>query len=176
MGRPRWGADRINIAILAADKRTTRKVGWIATGPSGILFGIARATGSGTKYSYRTDGSFYRVSVTQTQGGPRETLELIVKHPPLPEIKGLERLLSVEIGPGDRLRGFPFKKSHESIRVMASEGKVSFNLGLLEPNSPQALGGFEKGQKVHFRLVTKTKPWIAIWNRAGFATPLNGRR
>ena len=176
MDKPRWGADRLNIAILAVERRTTRKVGWITTGPGGILFGIARGTGSGANYSYHADGRFYRVSATQTPGGPRENSELMEKHPPLHEIKGLQRLLSAEIGHGDRLRGFPFRKSHESIRVKGAEGRVAFNVGLLEPNSPQALGGFERGQKVHFRLVTRTKPWIVIWNRAGFEAPLNVHR
>ena len=176
MDQPRWGAERFNIAILAVGGRTVRKVGWITTGPDGILFGIAGASGWGANYSYHADGSFYRVSATQTPGGPRETPELMEKHPPLHEIKGLHRLLSAEIDHADRLRGFPFRKAHESIHVKASEGRVTFNLGLLEPNSPQALGGFERGEKVHFRLVTKAKPWIVIWNRAGFETPFSANR
>jgi hypothetical protein len=167
---------RFNVAILATDGKSLRKVGWITTGPGGITFEIARAASWGMKYNYHTDGGFYRTRVIQTPSGPRETQEFAAKHPPLLEIKGLERLLSAEIGAGDRLRGFPFRGSRESIYVRTSGGKASFTLGLLEPNTPHALDALERGKKIHFRLITKTKPWIAIWNTAGFEARPNTRR
>lgn len=176
MSHAKWDVDRLNVAILATDAKPFRKVGWITTGPGGIQFGLARATGWGAKYSYHTDGGLYRASVIQTLGGPRETQEFVAKHPPLLEIKGLERLLSAEIGARDRIRGFPFKKSRESVYVRASGGRISFTLGLLEPNAPHALDALEQGQKIHFRLITKTKPWIMVWNTAGFETHSSAHR
>ena len=92
----------------------------------------------------------------------------MAKHPPIAEIKGLLQLLSVDIGPGDRLRGFPFKRRYESVYVKPMNGRISFKLGLLEPGVPQALDSIKRKEERHFRLVTKTEPWILLWNSAGF--------
>lgn len=173
LARSKWDAEYLRIAILATDKGDLRKVAWIATGPGGITFGIARANGWGTKYSYHTDGGLYQSILVQTPEGSRESQKLITRHPPIPEIKGLQHFYSVDIGIDDRLRGFPFKKRYDSIFVRSLDGRVSFNLGLLEPGVPEALDGIEKGRENHFRLITKTEPWIVLWNSAGFATNMH---
>jgi len=161
-------AEYLRIAILATDKGGPRKVAWIAKGSGEIIFGIASADGWGTKYSYHTDGGLYQSILVQTPEGPRESQKLITRYPPIPEVKGLLRFYSVDIGIDDRLRGFPFKRRYESIFVRPLNGRVSFKLGLLEPGVPEALGTIERGQENHFRLITKTEPWIVLWNSAGF--------
>ncbi|MGA2198817.1 MAG: hypothetical protein ABSG45_02655 [Nitrososphaerales archaeon] len=167
---PAWNTEYLRVAILTKDKGAPRKVAWITTGPGGIFIGVARATGWGTKYSYNTDGSFYRSIQSQAQKGPKESQELVAKHPPIPQVKGLLQLLTVEIGAGDRLRGFPFKRRYESVYIKPLNGKVSFKLGLLEPGVPQALDTIRRKEERHFRLIAKTEPWILLWNAAGFET------
>ena len=143
---------------------------WITTGPGGIFVGVARAAGWGTKYSYHADGNFYRSVQSQTSAGPKETQELMTKHPPIAEIRGLLQLLSIDVGAGDRLRGFPFKRRYEPVYVKPLNGRVSFKLGLLEPGVPQALDAIKKKEERHFRLIARTEPWILLWNAAGFET------
>jgi hypothetical protein len=167
-GRPGRDAWHLRVAILAKDRGAPRKVAWITTGSGGIFLGVARATGWDAKYSYRTDGGFYRSIQSQTPKGPRETQELVTKHPPIAEIKGLLQLLSVDVGAGDRLRGLPFKKRYESVYVKPMNGRVSFKLGLLEPGVPQALDSIKRKEERNFRLITRTEPWILLWNSAGF--------
>ncbi len=167
-GGPKWSAEYLRVAILTEDKGVPRKVAWITTGVGGIFIGVARATGWGTKYTYHTDGRFYRSIQSKAPTGPKESQELVAKHPPIPQIKGLLQLLSVEIGAGDRLRGFPFKRRYESVYIKPLNGKVSFKLGLLEPGVPQALDTIKRREERHFRLITKTEPWILLWNSAGF--------
>ncbi len=173
LGRSKWDAEYLRIAILATDKGGPRKVAWIAMGPGGIFFEIARANGWGTKYIYRKDGGLYQSIPVQTPEGPRESQKLIARHPPVSGIKGLQHFYSVDLGIDDRLRGFPFKRRSESIFVRPLNGRVSFKLGLLEPGVPQALDTIEKGQENHFRLITKTEPWIVLWNSAGFVTNMH---
>ncbi len=173
LDRSKLDAEYLRIAILATDKGGPGKVAWIAAGSGGIIFGIARAHGWGTKYSYHTDGGLYQSIPVQTPEGPRESQRLITGYPPIPEIKGLLRFYSVDIGIEDRLRGFPFKRRYESIFVRPLDGRVSFQLGLLEPGVPEALGTIEKGRENHFRLITKTEPWIVLWNSAGFVTSMH---
>jgi hypothetical protein len=169
-GHPRWDGEYLRIGILTKDRGAPRRVAWITTGSGGIFFGVARATGWGTKYSYHADGNFYRSIQSQTPTGPKETQELVTKHPPIPEIKGLLQLLSVDIGAGDRLRSFPFKRRYEPVYVKPLNGRVAFKLGLLEPGVPQALDTIKKKEEHHFRLITRTEPWILLWNAAGFET------
>ena len=173
MDRSKRDAEYPRVAILASDKRSPRKVAWIETGPGGIAFGIARDNGWGTKYSYHTDGGLYQSVLVQTPEGSRESQKLITRCPPIPEIKGLLHFYSADIGSDDRLRGFPFKRRYDSIFVRPLDGRVSFKLGLLEPGVPEALGAIEKGQENHFRLITKTEPWIVLWNSAGFITSMH---
>jgi hypothetical protein len=168
------GSEYLRIAVLAADRGGPRKVAWIATGPGGINFGIARANGWGTKYSYRSDGGLYQSIPVVTREGPRESQKLITRYPPVPEIKGLLHFYSADFGADDRLRGFPFKRRYESIFVRPLDGRVSFKLGLLEPGVPEALDAIEKGRENHFHLITKTEPWIVLWNSAGFVTNTRG--
>jgi hypothetical protein len=169
-GHPRRDGEYLRIGILTKDRGAPRRVAWITTGTGGIFFGVARATGWGTKYSYHADGNFYRSIQSQTPTGPKETQELVTKHPPIPEIKGLLQLLSVDIGAGDRLRSFPFKRRYEPVYVKPLNGRVAFKLGLLEPGVPQALDTIKKKEEHHFRLITRTEPWILLWNAAGFET------
>jgi hypothetical protein len=173
-GRPNSDAGNLRVGILTKERGAPRKIAWITTGSGGVLLGVARAAGGGAKYSYRTDGSFYRYVQSSTPTGPKETQELVTKHPPIAEIKGLLQLLSVEIGAGDRLRGFPFKRRYESVYVKPMNGRVSFKLGLLEPGVPQALDTIKRKEERHFRLVTKTEPWILLWNSAGFEASAYG--
>ena len=173
MDRQRRDFGRLNVAILAREGKGFRKVAWIVSGHPGVQFGVAREDGLGTRYDYRADGNLYRVAFAQTPRGPTATQQLIARHPPLRDIRGLEQIISAEAAAGDRLRGFPFRRGHESVAVRPSEGKVSFNLGLLQPNVPEALSGLERGKGVHFRLITRTVPWIVLWNRAGFEIPLS---
>ena len=77
-------------------------------------------------------------------------------------------VLPIDLGAGDRLYGFPFKKKFESIYVKTLNGRVSFKLGLLEPGVPQALDTIKRKEERHFRLITRTEPWILLWNAAGF--------
>ncbi len=165
--RPEVG---LRVAILVAERAGPRRLAWIANGVGGIDFGIARGNGSGTKYSYHTEGGLFQSVLAQTPGGPRESQKLLTKYPPLHEVRGLLQFYSADFGAEDRLRGFPFKKRFDTILVRPLEGRVSFKMGLLEPGVPGALGAIEKGRENHFRLITKTEPWIVLWNSAGFVT------
>jgi hypothetical protein len=169
-GHFRRDAEYTRFAILAREKGVPRKVAWITAGPGGIFLGVARAAGWGTKYNYRADGGFYRSVQSQAPTGPREAQELVTRYPPLAEIKGLLQVLPVDLGAGDRLRGLPFKRRYESISVKTLNGRVSFKVGLLEPGVPQALDTIKRKDERHFRLITKTEPWILLWNSAGFET------
>jgi len=126
--------------------------------------------GRGNEVQLSSRRHFYRSIQSQTPAGTKETQELLTKHPPIPEIKGLLQLLSVDIGAGDRLRSFPFKRRYESVYVNPLNGRTSFKLGLLEPGVPQALDTIKKKEEHHFRLITRTEPWILLWNAAGFET------
>jgi hypothetical protein len=169
-GRPKWDGEYLRIGILTKDRGTPRRIAWVTTGSGGISFGVARATGGGTKYSYHADGNFYRSIQSETPTGTKETQELVTRHPPITEIKGLLQLLSIDVGAGDRLRSFPFKRRYEPVYVNPLNGRVSFKLGLLEPGVPQALDTIKKKEEHHFRLITRTEPWILLWNAAGFET------
>ena len=92
----------------------------------------------------------------------------MAKHPPINEIRGLLQLLSVDSGAGDRLRGFPFKRRFESVFVRPLDGRATFKIGLLEPGVPEALDTIKRREERNFRLITKTEPWILLWNAAGF--------
>jgi|GEM_PF-3198034 hypothetical protein len=165
---PRRDAEYRRFAILTRDRGLPRKVAWITVGPGGVFFGVARGAGSETKYNYHTDGGLYRYVQSQTPSGRKETRELVTRSSPLAEIKGLLQVLPIDLGAGDRLYGFPFKKKFESIYVKTLNGRVSFKLGLLEPGVPQALDTIKRKEERHFRLITRTEPWILLWNAAGF--------
>jgi len=176
--RGQWDTQYLRIAMLAREKGVPRKVAWITTGLGGVSIGVARAEGPGTKYAYRTDGRFYRFITSRSQTGAKESQELIASHPPLPQVKGLLQLLSVDLGAGDRLRGFPFKRRYDPVYIRSLNGRISFRLGLLEPGVPQALDTIKRKEEHHFRLFTKMKPWILLWNAAGFepaAIPKNSK-
>jgi hypothetical protein len=153
--------------MMVKNNGPPRKVAWIVAGPEGISFGVARAMGWGTKYSYLPDGSLMRTPQSENLGGPKRAPELVARYPPVREIKGLLQLLSVDAGSGDRLIGFPFRKKYESVFVKPLNGRASFKLGLLEPGVPQALDALKKEER-HFRLITRSHPWILLWNAAGF--------
>lgn len=85
-------------------------------------------------------------------------------------------MLSVEVGAGDRLLAFPFKRRYDSAYVRPIDGRVSFKLGLLEPGVPQALDTIKRREEHHFRLITLTEPWILLWNRAGFESSAAARQ
>jgi len=167
-GLPKRDAEYLRLAILTRERGAPRKVAWITTGPGGILLGVARAEGWGTKYSYAADGGFYRTVQSRSPTGLKESQELVTRHPPISQVRGLLQLLSVEVGAGDRLRGFPFKRRYESVYVRPLNGKVSFKVGLLEPGVPEALDSIRHRDERHFRLISKTRPWILLWNSAGF--------
>lgn len=134
--------------------------------------GAARGTGRGTTYSYRADGGFYRSLTATTPTGPRTSQELVSRHPPLKEVKGLLHLLSIDVGGADRLSQFPFKRRFEPVYVRQLDGRTAFKIGLLEPGVPEALDTLKRKEERHFRLITKTEPWILLWNAAGFEPPL----
>ena len=165
---PRRDSEYRRFAILTRDRGLPRKIAWITMGPGGVFFGVARGAGSETKYNYHADGGFYRFVQSQTPAGRKETRELVTRSPPLAEIRGLLQVLPVDLGNGDRLHGFPFKKRFESIYVKTSNGRVAFKLGLLEPGVPQALDTIKRRAERHFRRITTTEPWILLWNSAGF--------
>jgi len=167
-GRPARGSDLVRIGILSTDGGRPGRVAWVTAGAGGISIGVARAGGPGTRYVYRNDGGFYRATQPKAPG-QREALELVAKHPPVGEVRGLLQLLSVDAGAGDRLRGFPFKRRFEPVFVRPLNGRTSFRLGLLEPGVPQALDTVKKDER-HFRLFTRTDPWMLLWNSAGFET------
>jgi hypothetical protein len=152
---------------MVKDNGPPRKVAWIVAGSEGISFGVARAIGWGIKYSYLTDGSLVRTPQPENPAGPKRVPELVARHPPVREIRGLLQLMAVDLGSGDRLIGFPFRKKFESVFVKPLNGRVSFKLGLLEPGVPQALDSLKKEER-HFRLITRSHPWILLWNAAGF--------
>jgi len=165
---PRRDADYRRFAILTRDRGLPRKIAWITMGLGGVFFGVARGAGSETKYNYHTDGGLYRYVQSQTPSGRKETRELVTRSSPLTEIKGLLQVLPIDLGASDRLYGFPFKKKFESIYVKTLNGRDSFKLGLLEPGVPQALDTIKRKEERHFRLITRTEPWILLWNTAGF--------
>jgi hypothetical protein len=166
-GPPRRSAGYVRVGIAAKDNGPPRKVAWIMTGTQGISFGVARATGWGTRYSYLQDGSFLRIPQSESPAVPKRTPELVARYPPINEIKGLLQLSSVDVGTGDRLLGFPFRRKYESVLVKSLNGRASFKLGLLEAGVPQALDTLKKEER-HFRLITESHPWILLWNAAGF--------
>lgn len=157
--KPKWNVENIQIAILATDGKTFRKIAWIKTSSGGIFCVTASTTGIGTKLSYHVDGNLfhgiYGVEKARNQ----------LKYPPINEIKGLQPFYGAGIGWGDHLKEFPFTKSDETVYVdIRPENKgVSFNLAFLEPHALQHLDYFSKFYKAHVHLITRTKPWIVIW-------------
>ena len=129
---------------------------------------MARPTGRGTTYRYLPEGSLVRINSSAASTGSKADLDQVASHPPLSEVKGLLHLHSFDIGPGERLTGFPFKRKFESVHVKPLNGRVSFKLGILEPGVPQALDTIKGREERHFRLFTQSKPWILLWNSAGF--------
>ena len=167
-GRWRWDTRYQRYAILTREGPSPGKVAWVTKGQEGMFIGVARAASLGTRYSYLPDGRFYRTVRSQTPAGARESEELVSRYPPMAEVKGLVQVLSVDAGPGDRLRNLPFKRKFKSVYVKPLNGRVSFKLGLLEPGVPQALDTIKRREEHHFRLITETEPWILLWNSAGF--------
>lgn len=168
-----WGPRFVRIGVFTRERNSLRKVAWIATGLGGISIGAARGTGRGTTYTYRADGGFYRSLTTTTPAGPGSSQELVSRYPPLKEVKGLLHLLSIDVQGGDRLSQFPFKRRFESVYVRQLNGRIAFKIGLLEPGVPEALDTVKRKEERHFRLITKTEPWILLWNAAGFEPPLH---
>jgi hypothetical protein len=156
----------MRVGILSSEHGAPRKVAWITAGPEGVSFGVARATGAGTTYRYLPDGTLLRINPAVK--GSRSESEPIAKHQPLHEIKGLLHLHSFDVGPGERLTSFPFRRKYEPVYVKPLNGRVSFRLGLLEPGVPEALDTIKTREERHFRLFSGTKPWILLWNSAGF--------
>jgi hypothetical protein len=175
-GAAGWDSRFIRVGVFARERGPPRKVAWIATARDGISLGVARGTGRGTTYSYRADGSLYRSLANPTPASHGPSQELVSKLPPLREVKGLLQVLSVDVPAGDRLGQFPFKRRFESVFVRQLNGRVAFKVGLLEPGVPDALDTVKKREERHFRLITRTEPWILLWNAAGFESPLPGRR
>jgi hypothetical protein len=92
-----------------------------------------------------------------------------LSYPPIPKIKGLVPFYAAGLGWHDYYPEFPFEKMDEAVYVDARhKGGLSFNLGLLEPLAYDALKGIGIGlgnafRDTHIHIITKTKPWIAIW-------------
>lgn len=169
-GHPVRDGGYLRVAIFSKERELPRKVAWLTAGRDGISIGVARGPGRETSDSYRTNGGFYRSIPSQTPTGPKAGQELVAMHPPLSQIRGLLHLLSVDSPAGDRLGRFPFKRRFESVYVRPLNGRAAFKLGLLEPGVPQALDTIRKEER-HFRLITRTEPWMLLWNSAGFDTP-----
>jgi hypothetical protein len=140
----RFVAGFLRVGIMAREREAPRRFAWITAGPGGFSIGVARAGGPGTRYTYRPDGGFYRATASQGPAGAKESLELVARHPPMQEVRGLLQLLSIDSGAGDRLRNFPFKRKFEQVFVRPLDGRASLRVGLLEPGRPEALDSIKR--------------------------------
>lgn len=177
----KWDAKHLNIAILATDGKSFRKVAWLTTRSGGIYCGIGSTVGVATKLSYHTNGDLYSGMVSKIPNLPSNPKSKL-KYPPITNIKGLVPFYAVGLGWHEYFPAFPFKKIDDAVYVdVRGKGGMSFNLGLLEPFAYGALAaiistptpvlgsnGFrlESGnvfKDAHVHIITKTKPWIVIW-------------
>jgi hypothetical protein len=177
MEYPKWTVKRLNIGILATDSKSFRIVGWLTTGSGGIICGIASSLGSGTKLSYHTNGDLYmRTTMTKelkerltAQGQPIPKIRPPLKYPSIPDLRGLVPFFGAGLSWHEFFPAFPFKKIDEAVYVdVRPKGGLSFNLGLLEPDAFEALNALKIGSEnsykdAHLHVITKTRPWIAIW-------------
>ena len=170
-GASAWNPSYLRLAAFSREGGRLRKVAWLSTGPAGLSVGVARGTGRGTTFTYRTGGGLYRSVSSTTPGGQRVSQELVANLPPMSEVRGLLQVLPVDVQPGDRLAALPFKRRFETVIVKPLNGRAAFKLGLLEPGVPQALDTIRRKEERHFHLITRTEPWILLWNVAGFETP-----
>lgn len=181
MAFPKWEVRHLNIGILSTDGSSFRKLAWITTRSGGIYCGIAPAFGVGTKLSYHTNGDLYTMMTAPRRTTPKPHVNKL-SYPPIPKIKGFVPFYAAGLGWHDYYPEFPFKRIDEAVYVDARlKGGLSFNLGLLEPFTYDALAaitsipapmlgsnGFrlESGnafRDTHIHIITKTKPWIVIW-------------
>ncbi len=164
----KWDVRHLNIAILATDGKSFRKLAWITTRSGGIYCGVGSTLGLETKLSYHTSGDLFHGMVSKIPNLPSNPRTKL-KYPPITKIKGLIPFYSVGLGWHDYFPAFPFEKIDDAIYVDVRDRLgISFNLGILEPFAYDALKGLglelEHAVKdAHVHIITRTKPWIIIW-------------
>lgn len=164
MDQRKWAVKRLNIAILATDGKSFRKVAWVKTTSGGIYCGIALVgipRQMVTKISYHANGELY--------SGYHNGVRTKLNYPPIAEIKGIQPFFVAGIGWHQFLPEFPFKRIDEAIYVDVRERQgLSCNFALMEPLAYDALKGLRLDLDkmfidTHIHILTRTKPWIVIW-------------
>ena len=151
----------MEVAILATNGNSLKRIAWIDTKKDGYYVGMAETFSNGAHTSYHIDGSYWHRDFDgrATRIGMRT---------PIPEIKGYEHILIYE-GPTDSLmepffKDFPLRQIDQGVYIdtRCLDKYWRFGVGMLKPYAFQDLDSFVKQAFPSIHLITSVSPWLVV--------------